>query len=171
MVRLGAGDRDAAGELFDARYPRLVGWIRPLVGDDDTAHEIASEAFTRLLARWTTLDRPCNYLYVIAANLVNDHWRKSGRQRRAMTSLTTAAPPEPAGQLEREADVRATIEELPHRLRSVLLLRYYAGFTIVEIATMLARPEGTIKADLHHARSLLRAALGNCPGRQDGRAV
>jgi RNA polymerase sigma-70 factor, ECF subfamily len=66
--------------------------------------------------------------------------------------------------------VRATIEESPHRLRSVLL-RCYAGFTIAEIATMLARPEGTIKADLHHARSLLRAALGNSPGRQDGGAI
>jgi RNA polymerase sigma-70 factor, ECF subfamily len=59
VVRLGAGDRDAAGELFDARYPRLVGWIRRLVSDDDTAHEIASEAFTRLLARWTALATTC----------------------------------------------------------------------------------------------------------------
>jgi RNA polymerase sigma-70 factor, ECF subfamily len=168
VATLGAVDRNAAGELFNACYPRLAGWIRPLVGNDDTAHEIASEAFTRLLARWTTLDSPRAYLYVTAANLVNDHWRKSGRERRAITRLITAVPPEPAGQLERGPDVRGMIDELPHRLGSVLLLRYYAGFTVREVATVLGRAEGTVKADLHHARSLLRAALGNHPaGRRE----
>ncbi len=44
-------DADAAEELFKGVYPRLAGWVRRLVDDDDTAHEIASEAFVRLLAR------------------------------------------------------------------------------------------------------------------------
>jgi len=48
-------DRAAAEELFNASYPRLAGWVRRLVDDDETAHEIASEAFTRLLARWSGL--------------------------------------------------------------------------------------------------------------------
>jgi RNA polymerase sigma-70 factor (ECF subfamily) len=43
--------------LFTACYPRLAGWVRRLVDDDDAAHEIASEAFTRLLARWHRLVR------------------------------------------------------------------------------------------------------------------
>jgi hypothetical protein len=51
-------DADAAEELFKGGYPRLVGWVRRLVNDDDTTHEIASEAFVRPLARWATVDRP-----------------------------------------------------------------------------------------------------------------
>ena len=77
-----ASDRLAAEELFHACYPRLAGWIRRLVDDDDTAHEIASEAFTRLLARWSSLDNPQSYLYMIATNLIRDHWRRLGRERR-----------------------------------------------------------------------------------------
>lgn len=38
-------------DLFVAEYPRLAGWTRRLVGDDETAQEIAAEAFTRLMAR------------------------------------------------------------------------------------------------------------------------
>jgi DNA-directed RNA polymerase specialized sigma24 family protein len=34
-----------------------------------------------------------------------------------------------------------------------------AGFEAREVAVMLGRPEGTIKADLHHPRSRLKAAL------------
>jgi DNA-directed RNA polymerase specialized sigma24 family protein len=38
------------------------------------------------------------------------------------------------------------------RLRSAFLLHHYAGFEAREVAEMLGRPEGTIKADLHHFR-------------------
>ena len=70
-------DTDAAEELFKTTYPKLAGWVRRLVDDDDTAHEIASEAFVRLLSRWTRAESPHSYLYMIATNLVRDHWRKT----------------------------------------------------------------------------------------------
>jgi len=160
VARLRTVDRNAAEELFNASYPRLAGWVRRLVDDDDTAHEIASEAFTRLLARWSSLDSPQSYLYMIATNLVRDHWRKSGRERRAIRSLTAAAPLDPTYHPVQDVDVRALIEALPARLRSAFLLHYYAGFGVREVASMLGRPEGTVKADLHHARARLKAALG-----------
>src|SRR5579875_2117981 len=58
VARLRRADWAAAEELFSSAYPRLAGWVRRLVDDDETAHEIASEAFTRLLARWSALDNP-----------------------------------------------------------------------------------------------------------------
>jgi len=164
VARLRTVDREAAEDLFNACYPRLAGWVRRLVDDDDTAHEIASEAFTRLLARWSGLDNPQSYLYMIATNLVRDHWRRSGRERRAIRSLTAAVPADPAYHPAQDVDVRALIEGLPARLRSVFLLHYYAGFPVREVASMLGRPEGTIKADLHHARARLKAALGDADG-------
>jgi RNA polymerase sigma-70 factor, ECF subfamily len=162
--RLRTVDREAAEELFNACYPRLAGWVRRLVDDDDTAHEIASEAFTRLLGRWTGLENPQSYLYMIATNLVRDHWRKSGRERRAIRTLTAAAPLDSVYHPAQDVDVRALIEDLPARLRSAFLLHYYAGFGVREVATMLGKPEGTVKADLHHARARLKAALGETDG-------
>jgi RNA polymerase sigma-70 factor (ECF subfamily) len=152
-------DQQAVEDLFNACYPRLAGWVRRLVDDDETAHEIASEAFTRLLARWTGLDNPQSYLYMIATNLVRDHWRKAGRERQAFRVLSTAGA-EPAYHPAEDVDVRALIQALPERLRSPFLLHYYGGFGLKEVAAMLGRPEGTIKADLFHARAKLKAALG-----------
>ncbi|HEX4088063.1 MAG TPA: sigma factor [Trebonia sp.] len=62
----------AAEELFNGEYPRLAGWVRQLVDDDDTAHEIASEAFVRLLSRWATAGSPRRYLYATAIALMRD---------------------------------------------------------------------------------------------------
>ena len=153
-------DAAAAEELFNSCYPRLAGWVRRLVDDDETAHEIASEAFTRLLTRWTALDNPQSYLYMIATNLVRDHWRKTERERRAMRTVTASAAADQAYSPAADVDVRQLIQGLPARLRSAFLLHYYAGFAVREVAVMLGRPEGTVKADLFAARAKLRASLG-----------
>jgi RNA polymerase sigma-70 factor (ECF subfamily) len=96
-------------ELFRATYPKLAGWVRRLVDDDDTAHEIASEAFVRLLSRWTRVDNPQSYLYMIATNLVRDHWRKTERERRAMRSVTAGSDPEALTHPGQDVDVRNLI--------------------------------------------------------------
>ena len=149
-------------QLFAANYPKLAGWVRRLVDDDDTAHEIASEAFVRLWSKWTApdkLENPQSYLYMIATNLVRDHWRKTERERRAMSRAAAGSIAEPQFDPSQDVAVRALIEGLPARLREPFLLHYYAGFGLKEIAALLNRPEGTIKADLYHARTKLKEAL------------
>jgi RNA polymerase sigma-70 factor (ECF subfamily) len=152
-------DADAVEELFKGVYPKLAGWVRRLVDDDDTAHEIASEAFVRLLARWTRVDSPQSYLYMIATNLIRDHWRKTERERRAIRSVTAGAALEEVAYPVQDVDVRNLIASLPPRLRDPVLLHYYGGFGIREVATLLRRPEGTIKADLFAARARLKTLL------------
>ncbi|EFH28191.1 MULTISPECIES: RNA polymerase sigma factor [Streptomyces] len=148
-----------ASELFAALYPRLAGWCRRLVDDDGTAHEIASEAFTRLWARWTAVDEPRGFLYVTAANLVRDHWRKLERERKALRRATTESAIGPTSE-QADPSVRLLVQSLPERLRVPILLHYYADMPIREVSMLTGRKEGTVKADLHAARELLRAHLG-----------
>ncbi|MGX1548226.1 RNA polymerase sigma factor [Streptomyces adustus] len=148
----------AASELFAAVYPRLAGWCRRLVDDDGTAHEIASEAFTRLWARWTSVEEPRGFLYVTAANLVRDHWRKTERERRAVRRVTSEVAVRPHDE-QTDPSVRLLVQALPERLRVPILLHYYADMPVREVAELTGRKEGTVKADLHAARELLRAHL------------
>ena len=71
-------------------------------------------------------------------------------------SAATDHVPSPA----QDVDVRQLIQGLPTRLRNAFLLHYYAGFAVREVAVLLGRPEGTVKADLFQARAKLRASLG-----------
>jgi RNA polymerase sigma-70 factor (ECF subfamily) len=155
-----ASRHDTAEELFRRVYPRLAGWVRHLADDDDAAHDIASEAFVRLLSRWAAVENPQSYLYMIAANLVRDRWRKAERERRALRSATAGAAAHPVTYPAQDVDVRSLITALPSRLGDPFLLHYYGGFRIWEIAELLGKPAGTIKADLFAARGRLKAALG-----------
>ncbi|CAL9341448.1 RNA polymerase subunit sigma-24 [Streptomyces sp. DH-12] len=148
----------AASELFAALYPRLAGWCRRLVDDDETAHEIASEAFTRLWSRWTSVTEPRGFLYVTAANLVRDHWRRLERERTTVRRVGTEAAVRPHAEPS-DPSVRLLVQALPERLRVPILLHYYADLPVREVSAVTGRKEGTIKADLHAARELLRAHL------------
>jgi RNA polymerase sigma-70 factor (ECF subfamily) len=78
--------------------------------------------------------------------------------------VSATVPAESVHDPAQDVDVRALIQGLPDRLRQPFLLHYYAGFPIRDVAEMLGRPEGTVKADLFHARARLRAVLGEAHG-------
>lgn len=148
--------RDAAArELFAAHYARLAGWCLHLTGDEQLAHEFAAEAFTRLLAKWTTVDDPRGYLYVTAANLVKDHWRRLDRERRALSRVGVG----PTDMSDGDPTVRDLVERLPERYRQVVVLHYYADFAVRDVARLLRLSDGTVKRRLFEARALLHSAM------------
>jgi RNA polymerase sigma-70 factor (ECF subfamily) len=110
---------------------------------------------------------------MIATNLVRDHWRKMERERRAFSKTMAGADAEPNFDPSQDVHIRELLGTLPARLREPFLLYYYAGFGVKEIAAQLKKPEGTIKADLYHARAKLKetlAALATGPMPIQGRA-
>jgi RNA polymerase sigma-70 factor, ECF subfamily len=56
------------------------------------------------------------------------------------------------------ADMRAALERLSERERTLLTLRYEEDLTQPAIARRLGIPEGTVKVQLHRARVKLRSA-------------
>jgi RNA polymerase sigma-70 factor (ECF subfamily) len=104
------------------------------------------------------VEEPRGFLYVTAANLVRDHWRKLERERRALHRVTSEAAVRPHPE-QADPSVRLLVQSLPERLRVPILLHYYADMPIREVSALTGRKEGTVKADLHAARELLRVHL------------
>jgi predicted RNA polymerase sigma factor len=86
-----------AEDLFNGEYHRLAGWVRQQVDDDGTAREIASEAFVRLLSRWTRPRSPQRYLYPTAARLI----RERGTSRLCSVNAAMARDNRPGSRRER----------------------------------------------------------------------
>jgi RNA polymerase sigma-70 factor, ECF subfamily len=146
-----------ADALFRLHYAPLAGWCRRMVGDDEVAHDIAAEAFTRLLGRWTSVTDPRAYLYTTALNLVRDRWRRGERERvairKTVTTLSTQAAPAP--------ELRMLVESLPKRLQQVVVLHYFADMSVDAVAHSLGTAPGTVKRDLYDARAKLQLLLAD----------
>ena len=143
---------DVARQLWELHYAKLAGWCAALVGDRDAAHDIASEAFTRLLAKWICVRDPRGFLYVTATNLARDQWRREQRDRRLNARLTVLTPTSAPAE---DPWLRDLVERLPDRMRAPILLHYYADMSVADVAIALHRPLGTIKRTLSDARALL----------------
>lgn len=157
----------AVREVYDAHFGRLVGWTTSLIGDPDLAHDVATEAFVKLLTHWHSVQDPRAWLYTAAANQVRDHWRKRGRETAAYTRFvagrTTAEPEQaPGGAVDTETrlTVRGAVESLPERYRLPVLLHYYADLSVAQVAGQIGKSEGAVKRDLYDARKQLAQTLG-----------
>ena len=56
-------------------------------------------------------------------------------------------------------DLRAAVNMLPDELRSVVMLRFYAGLDATEIGSALGIPAGTVRSRLHRALTQMHERL------------
>ena len=56
--------------------------------------------------------------------------------------------------------LRAAVTALPPEHRAVVELRFFAGASLDEIASLLDCPLGTVKSRLHHGLAKLRQSIG-----------
>lgn len=146
--------------VYDAQYGRLAGWVGRLVGDPDLGHDLATEAFIRLLRDFDRVEEPRAWLYTVAANLVRDHWRSRGREQGAFARATAAVPStQVAPDTATAMTVRDVVLALPDRLRLVVILYYYADLPVATVALRTGKSVGAVKRDLFDARQHMAAQL------------
>jgi RNA polymerase sigma-70 factor (ECF subfamily) len=158
VVLRAPNDEEDFRALYAAEYAAVAGYCWTLTHDRELAHDLAQEAFTRLLTRWVKVDDPGAYVFRIATNLIRRNWRSRSRHDSAVLQLAR----EPAFADPDQADitgVRSAVLALPRRLRDVVMLHYFADMSVAEVASALHRPDGTIKRQLSEARALLAGAL------------
>jgi RNA polymerase sigma-70 factor (sigma-E family) len=156
VVDVVEGPEDACTRL----HPRLAGTLSLYCGDPHVAEDLAQETLVRLWDRWGSIENSGAVdagAYRTAINLANSRFRRRKAERRAQVRLNdaeAAAVPDAAAALA----VRQAIAGLPRRQRQALVLRYYGGFTVDEVATLMGCAAGTVKAHVHKAVTALRSS-------------
>ncbi len=158
-----AGDSQAFERLYRRHVARVHALMRRMVGGETDAEEATQDAFVRAWERLGTFRGEAafgTWLHRLAVNVALN-WRKAAG--RARTRFDDEASPELLpGRRETGAermDLEAAIGRLPPGARQVFVLHDVEGFRHEEIATLMGVTEGTTKAQLHRARSLLRGHL------------
>lgn len=143
-------------DFYREHWSDVAGFSAALAGSALLGDDMAQEAFARLYPRWRLVREPRPYVFRIAANLARRHNRRAARE--VLIEVTPDAGTIPAGV---DPGLMDAVNRLPERLRVVVLLHYYADLPIDQVATCLRRPVGSIKRQLHEARSTLAQAMGD----------
>jgi RNA polymerase sigma-70 factor (ECF subfamily) len=146
-----------------------------MTGHRHDAEEIVQDALVRAYRALLRYDRERiaslalrPWLAAIAVNAARNRRRRQVDRKPpvALEAVDAKALPAPAAAQPERAAVRRTeqdelgrlVAELPERYRVPIVLRYVDDLSFAEIAQVLGRPEGTLKAQVHRGRALLRAA-------------
>lgn len=138
--------------LYERQYRPMVRLAFTLVDTRQRAEEVVQDSFAAVYERYDRLDNPEAYL---RATVMNGCRRVL---RRRMLRRRQPIPPTEDGSLG-ASHVLDAIQRLPHRQRSMVVLRYDLQLTDREIAATLDVPIGTVKSTLHRALAELRKEL------------
>jgi RNA polymerase sigma factor (sigma-70 family) len=150
-------------DLFEAHFERLYRYLDRLSGEPELAADIAQEAFIKLYRRGVLPDTPEAWLIAVAMNLFRNVKSSRSRRARLLTasrSERVLADPPPSPDQAAIADescrrVRAAMDRLPDRDRSLLLLRA-EGYSYRDIAVVLELHEASVGTLLARARAAFR---------------
>jgi RNA polymerase sigma-70 factor (ECF subfamily) len=169
--RMRDGDSKAGEQLVRRFHQPLIRYLQRLCGSDQLAEELHQQTWLSVLEHAARFDASSGnggfkaWLFRIATNKANDHWRSHGRERAAKEGLklVTEIEAPPAGfrleGTEQEQKLQRAIELLPEAQRQVLLLRYYANLKFVDIAQMLGCPLNTALGRMHKAMLKLKEMM------------
>ncbi len=170
-----SGDDAAFDVLVERHYRRIYEFAYYFAHSVEDAYDIAQEVFLRAyrsLHRFNGESSFYTWVYRIASNACIDHHRRRRSYSRveftesvaqdADTELHGPAEPLPdASAVDRELgeQIRYAVLQLPEKQRQVFILRHYEGLALQEIADVVRRELGTVKAHLFHATRKMRHLL------------
>ena len=167
------GDQVAFGKLMTRYRDSIYFMVLKMVHNRDDAEDLTLEAFGKAfnsISNYSADFAFSTWLFKIATNNCIDFIRKKRLQTTSLDQTTTtedgeitpiavkdhnANPEESMVKEQRAAKIRAAIEQLSPKYRSLIELRYLDELAYEEIAEKLDIPLGTVKAQLFRAKDML----------------
>jgi RNA polymerase sigma-70 factor (ECF subfamily) len=167
VQRAQTGDHDAFSVLVRGSYPRLFGVARLILRDPDRAQDAIQEALVlawrdvRALRDADAWDAWLNRLTVRACY----RWARKVRRRdvvelHVLPDEDTQISGDFSNAVLDRDQMGAALARLPVDQRAVLVLHFYLGLPLTELAGILDIPVGTAKSRLNRGLSAMRTAMG-----------
>ena len=164
------GDREALETLLGVVRPRVLNVCRGVLPHLPDAEDACQEALINVAGKigsWQGQGRFTTWLHVVAVNSARSTYRRMKNQATPRDPLEHggAERPDPrttsviAGTRLDLLEAMETIERDHPQYVEPLLLRDVYGLPYDEIARLVGVPLGTVKAQIHHGRKLVRPLL------------
>ncbi len=165
--RVQQGDEWAFGQIMALYKDKIVNYLYQFTGDYQKSVEIAQETFIRVFFKankYRPIAPLSSWIYTIASNLAKTECRRSRKMStvsledipNSYSSGTYYEDPADPGLVR---NLREALDALHPRYRVPVVLKDMEGFSQEEIAKIIKRPVGTVKARISRGREQLRRKL------------
>ena len=152
---------------FDELYERYATDVLRVayyyLGNRELAEDVTQDVFVKLITNKPSLEegREKAWLLKVALNRCRDLWRSSWIKKVVLghPGFECFPAPDMIGHLADQQTLSEAVNRLKPEFKEVVLLFYYQGFSVSEIASMLGIAEGTVSSRLSRAREKLQKEL------------
>ena len=176
IERFQRGDTAAFDTLFTRYQKRTYRLVQRFISNREDALDLTQDAFIRAYQGLGDFKSQCQFyswLYRITVNLCIDFLRKKSRSEVLLydsdesgelpmaniPDLRSESPTKALENKELRAHIRKAVRRLPPKQRQIFILRHWDGLSLKDIAAVVGRSDGTVKAHLLHAHRNLRKHL------------
>ena len=163
LVEAAQKDPTKFGEVYEAYFELVYGFIARRVHDRDATEDLTADVFHKALANLRGFEwrgAPfAAWLIRIAANAIADRSKRAAREVPAADVAEQGAEPNMEG-VEDRARLFRMVNQLSADQRRVIVERFVNGMSIREIAGQLGRTEGAVKQLQLRALENLRRRMG-----------
>ena len=126
------------------------------LGSEAFALDAVDEAVYKALCSYKKLRQPEYFDTWITRILINECYNELRRQKRFRPIDEL---PESSVEVFDTLPLKEAIRRLPRELKEVVILRYFAGYTLIETAETLQIPQGTVATRQRKALKVLKLEL------------
>jgi len=170
MLAYAAGDARAFEQIYARHRGPLYRFLMRHLRNAAQADECFQDVWQRVIAAragWKPEAAFTTWLYRIAHNRLNDHWRSlkhrppapDDADERAARVPDPDTPERQLSEFEQRRRLQQALEELPDEQREVVLLRLEQELTLEQIGDITGVGRETVKSRLRYAMDKLRARL------------
>ncbi|MEI6091793.1 MAG: sigma-70 family RNA polymerase sigma factor [bacterium] len=164
------GDRNAFGELYQRYSKRMLNFFHfNLKRDRYKAEDFLQDLFLKIIEKSSSFDAQkkfSTWIYTISVNMCKNEYRKNSIEKSIFSDVQEEVMYIADGYLdlakqdfiEKEL-LEKSINELDENRRQIIILRYFEGLQLSEIAEVLGCPLGTVKSSLFNTLKLLSKKL------------
>ena len=167
VSRAQKGDEVAFTQLYEEYFDRIYRYTVIRIGNQMEAEDITQQVFLKALQsigsfKWKGAPFS-SWLYRIAHNQMVDYLRKTKRRTSVpLDDIILRADSDPQKDTEKAFDMRqlsSAIQQLTESQRAVISLRFASEMPIAEVARVMDKSEGAVKALQHSAVVALRKIM------------
>lgn len=167
VLRAQSGDGPALGTLLEGTQTWLRPYLRSVLTDQHLADEVMQEVFLLIFRKLRFLHQPRAYRAWVYRTATRQAFRHINKQRSHPGSRASAddldevpaTPQEGPPDAAWLARCRSELQTLPPNTRAVIVLHYFEGLSIRQVADVLDIATGTAKSRLASGLALLRERL------------
>ena len=159
-------NRESGAKRLEAEYKAgLMTLARRFCTDESDAEELVNRTFAAVVEGIDDYLEQSAFFGWMCQILSNIHAKDVRKKSSGVVSYPGEVPDvaDEAPAVPDAVDaifVRDAVESLPDEMRELVVLRYFTGLSVPQIAKFLAIPAGTVKSRLHYAHKALAAKLG-----------